>query len=150
MFINANDKHKSCNGFRVHHQRHVDVTLQWRHNGHGGVSNHQPHHCLLKRIFGCRTKKTSKLRVTGLCAGNSSVTGVFPEQMASIAENVSIWWHHRDLSIYIWSFLGRQVSKYTKQTMFSFDQPNEHVANWPVFVTVVIALFLFPKIKSKL
>ena len=27
--------------------------------------------CLLNRIFKCRSKKTSKLRVTGLCAGNS-------------------------------------------------------------------------------
>ena len=45
--------------------------LQWRHNGRGGVSNHQPHDCLLSRLFGRRSKKTSKLRVTGLCAGNS-------------------------------------------------------------------------------
>ena len=45
--------------------------LRWRHNEHNGVSNHQPHHCLLKRLFGCRSKKTTKLRVTGLCAGNS-------------------------------------------------------------------------------
>ena len=45
--------------------------LQWRHNGLDGVSNHQPHHCLLSRLFGRRSKKTSKLRVTGLCAGNS-------------------------------------------------------------------------------
>ena len=47
-------------------------TLRWRQNGHDSVSNHQPHHCLLNRSFGCRSKKTSKLRVTGLCAGNSS------------------------------------------------------------------------------
>ena len=39
-------------------------------------------------------KKTSKLRVTGLCARNSSVTGEFLAQMASNAENVSIWWRH--------------------------------------------------------
>ena len=39
-------------------------------------------------------KKTSKLRVTGLCAGNSPGTGEFPAQMASNAENVSIWWRH--------------------------------------------------------
>ena len=32
-------------------------------------------------------KKTSKLRVTGLCAGNSTVTGEFPAQRASNAEN---------------------------------------------------------------
>ena len=41
--------------------------LHWRHNDHDGVSNHQPHHCLLRR----RSKKTSKLGVTGLCVGNS-------------------------------------------------------------------------------
>ena len=43
----------------------------WRHNDHGGVSNHKPHGCLLNRLFRRRSKKTSKLRVTGLCAGNS-------------------------------------------------------------------------------
>ena len=67
-------------------------TLQWRHNGREGVSNHQPHNCLLYRLFRCRSKKTSKLCVTGLCAGNSPVTGQFLAQMASNAENVSIWW----------------------------------------------------------
>ena len=43
----------------------------WRHNDHEGVSNHQPHGCLLNRLFRRRSKKTSKLRVTGLCEGNS-------------------------------------------------------------------------------
>ena len=42
----------------------------------------------------CRWKKISKLCVTGLCAGNSPVTGEFPAQRASNVENVSIWWHH--------------------------------------------------------
>ena len=51
-------------------------------------------------VFGRRSKKTSKLRVTGLCAGNSSGTGEFPAQMGSSAENVSIWWRHRDRRIY--------------------------------------------------
>ena len=45
--------------------------LRWRHNDHDGVSNHQPRGCLLNRSFGRRSKKTSKLRVTGLCEGNS-------------------------------------------------------------------------------
>ena len=45
--------------------------LRWRHNDHAGVSNHQPHGCLLNRLFRRRSKKTSKLRVTGLCVGNS-------------------------------------------------------------------------------
>ena len=76
--------------------RYNDITLQWRHNGRFGVSNNQPHDCLLNRLFRCRSKKTSKLRVTGLCAGNWPVTGEFPAQMASIAENVSIWWRHHE------------------------------------------------------
>ena len=68
--------------------------LQWRHNGRYSVSNHQPHHCLLNGLFRHRSKKTSKLRVTGLCERNSPVTGEFPAQRASNAENVSIWWRH--------------------------------------------------------
>ena len=50
--------------------------------------------CLLNRLFRLRSKKALKFRVTGLCAGNSPVTGVFPTQMASNTENVSIWWRH--------------------------------------------------------
>ena len=45
------------------------AALLWRHNVHDGVSNHQPHECLLNRPYRRRSKKTSKLRVTGLCAG---------------------------------------------------------------------------------
>ena len=67
-------------------------SLRWRHNDHDGVSNHQSHGCLLNRLFTRRSKKTSKLRVTGLC-----VTGEFPAQRASYAENASIWWRHHVL-----------------------------------------------------
>ena len=60
---------------------------------------YQPHHCLLNRPFRRRSKKTLKLRVTGLCAGNSPVTGEFPAQKASNAENVSsIWWRHHEIT----------------------------------------------------
>ena len=56
----------------------TECALQWRHNGHDSVSNHQPDDCLLNRLFRRRSKKISKLRVTGLCAGNSPETGEFP------------------------------------------------------------------------
>ena len=49
----------------------VCASLQWRHNDHDGVSNHQPQDCLLNRLFRRRSKKTPKLRVTAVCAGNS-------------------------------------------------------------------------------
>ena len=63
-------------------------TLQCRHNERSGVSNHQPYDCLLSRLFMRRSKKTSKLRVTNLCDGNSLVTGEFPAQRASTGKMV--------------------------------------------------------------
>ena len=69
--------------------------LQWRHNERDGVSNHQPHDCLLNRLFRRRPKKTSKPHVIGLSKKNSQVTGEFPTQRAN-AENVSIWWRHHE------------------------------------------------------
>ena len=63
-----------------------EISSQLRHYGHDSVSNHQLHDCLLNRLFRLRSKKTSKLRVTGLCAGNSPGTGEFPAQIACNAE----------------------------------------------------------------
>ena len=87
-------------------------SLQWRHNGRDGVSNHQPHDCLLNLLFRRRSKKSSKLRVTGLSVGHSPVTGEFPAQWASNAENVSIWWRHHVKSPFPLSRLpGRDTSR---------------------------------------
>ena len=54
------------------------------------ASSHQSHDCLFNCLFRRRSKKASKLRVTGPCPGNSPVTGEFPAQKASNAETVSI------------------------------------------------------------
>ena len=78
--------------------------LQWHHNER--VSNHQPHHCLPNRLFRRRSKKTPKHRVTGPCARNSPVTGEFPAEMASNAENVSIWWRHHAIYFHLPSLTG--------------------------------------------
>ena len=69
--------------------------LQWRHNDSDGVSNHQPHDCLVHCLLKPTSKKTSKLHVIGLCEGNSPVTDEFPSQRASDAKNVFIWWRHQ-------------------------------------------------------
>ena len=50
-------------------------------------------------VYSGADKKTSKLRVTGLCEGNSPATGEFPSQMASNAENISIWWRRHALPV---------------------------------------------------
>ena len=100
-------------GPRVTHNK--GITLRWRHNEWDGVSNHQPHDCLLNCLSGRRSKKTSKPRVTGLCVGNSPVTGEFPAQMASNAETVSIWWRHHVLRISIVRII---VSPFPTQTSY--------------------------------
>ena len=95
-------------------EEYLISSLQWRHNGRGSATNHQPHDCLLNRLFRRRSKKTSKLRVTSLCAGNSPGTGEFPAQMASNAENVSIWWRHH---VYI-TCHGGTCAKLSDKTYF--------------------------------
>ena len=84
--------------------------LQWRHKERDGVSNHRRLRCLLNCCFRHRSKKTSNLRVTGLCAGNSPVTSEFPAQMASDAENVSIWWRHQmSLRFVLWAMSSQSA-----------------------------------------
>ena len=111
--------------------------LQWRHNERDGVSNHQPHDCLLSRLFRHRSKKTSKPRVTGLCAGNSPVTGEFPAQRACDAENVSIGWRHHVL----WSgpHSSSQINfSSSMDTYHMYRKVWEEMANpFPKFVWVV-------------
>ena len=61
-----------------------------------GVSNHQPHVCLLNRLYRRISKNTSKLRVTGLCAGNCShkwpiTRKMFPFDDVMMARYEGLW-----------------------------------------------------------
>ena len=96
-------------------------TLRWRHDGRDGVSDHQPHDCLLNRLFGCRSKKTSKLRVIGLSVGNSPGTGEFPAQMASNAQNVSIRWRHHEIYLSITYSIGVDLHYTAQYIVFCFN-----------------------------
>ena len=120
-------------------------TSQWRHNGRDSVSNHQLHNCFLNRLFRRRSKKTSKLRVTGLCAGNSPGTGEFPGQMASNAENVSIWWRHHDLSAALNNII---LSGYHHRCIRCFRRPKENKKHrkFPTHYSDVIMSVMVPQI----
>ena len=59
---------------------------------------------LLNRWFRRWSNETSKLRVTSLCEGNSPVTGEFPAQRASNAENVSI----DDVIMSVWEIMFQE------------------------------------------
>ena len=100
---------------------HCSNSLQWRHNRRDSVSNHQPHDCLLNLLLRRRSKKTSKLRVTGLCARSSPGTGEIPAQMARNAENVSIWWGHHATNEYFGFLMSSYwcIWNYTPHRNFS-------------------------------
>ena len=111
------------------------LPLQWRHNGHNSVSNHQPHDCLLNRLFRWRSKKTSKLRVTGLCAGNSPgpvnsphkwpvTRKMFPFDdvimtLSFLSDTISAWSEvvrdSADFNNYLRIFFGQQQSGITRR-----------------------------------
>ena len=95
-------------------------SLQWRHN-------HQPYDWFPNRLFRHRSKKTSKLRVIGLCAGNAPVTGEFPSQMASDAEKVSIWWRHNMKSE--WEHMSRILWQHIKNA-FTIASKHSHKAHF--------------------
>ena len=65
----------------IKHPQSTRWSWEWRHNEHEGVSNHQPYDCLLNRLFRRRSTKTSKLRVTGPCKGNSPHKGPVTRKM---------------------------------------------------------------------
>ena len=70
-------------------------SLQWHHNEHDGISNHWHLNNLLNPLCRRRSKKTSKLHMTGLCEGNSP-TGecgkCFYLMMPSWLSLIR-WWH---------------------------------------------------------
>ena len=58
------------------------------------ASNHQPSDYLLNRFFKAQMEENIKAPRHWPLGGNSPVTGEFPAQKASNAENVSIWLCH--------------------------------------------------------
>ena len=100
-----------------HYSGYFLHALEWRHNEHDCVSNHQPHDCLLSRLFRRRSKQTSKLRDTGLCAWNSPVTGEIPAKKGQLRGK---YFHLMTSS---WSFLSLpQPSRWQGEHTFSFTR----------------------------
>ena len=88
------------------------------------MAAHQPDGYLLNRLFRRKSKKTSKLRVTGLCVGPVKS----PHKGPVTRKNVSIWWRPHDkgpetqqtwlidwLNIFIVSFLTSTSDKKCNQ-----------------------------------
>ena len=85
------------------------------------MSNHRCLDCLLNRLFRWRSKKTSKLHVTGLCEGNPPVAGGFPSQRASNMEMFPF----DDIIMVFCTCFSYVISSYLS-----------HVRNLPIFFRV--------------
>ena len=122
----------------VHNQ-----SLQWCHNERDGVSYHQLQDCLLNRLFRCRSNKTSKLSVTGLCVGNSPATGEFPTQRASNAEKC-FHWMTSSYNIRTESVSGPHWSYIKVVTIINTECNNTTLLlfkfSWPMFLSEVFVL----------
>ena len=112
----------------------------------GTMASQHTSDCLLNRLFRHTSKKTSKLRVTGLCAGNSPVTDEFLAQMASNAENVSIWWRHHEqtgsssIQLMAWYLFGANLL-FIHYLLFTQKMNYGHLDHWE---HTLIARFVGP------
>ena len=84
----------SC-GFVGHFEKggFTGDTSQWRHNGQKASQITIPS-IVCSTVCSGADKRKHQSSLTDLCEGNLPVTGEFPSQWASNAENVSIWWRH--------------------------------------------------------
>ena len=112
------------------------LSLQWCHNGRDSVLNHKPRECLLSRLIRRRSKKTSKLRDTGLCAGNSPETGEFPAQMASNAKNVYIWWCHHGEDLWHFKSLAHLIQSNNNDNNKNTDAHMRHMVLVSQYITL--------------
>ena len=70
------------------------VSLQWRHNGRDGVSDHQPYDCSLNCIFKEQIKENSQSAASQASVREIHRWPVNSLTKTSNAKNVSIWWRH--------------------------------------------------------
>ena len=84
------------------------TSLQRRHNKSDSVSNPRLLDCWPNRLFRCRSKKTSKLCVIGLCEGNPPVTGnsIESHSMVDLQWNILYWKSKWNLHAVCWCAVG--------------------------------------------
>ena len=115
---------------------------------HDGDSNHRRLDCLRNRLFRRKSKKTAKLRVTGLCEGNSPVNGpvtrkVFPFGDVIMRIQPNILWLNRQWHVPRWQCVTRKLiglSYFWKEIPFGWgcliidvELRNHRTKNWRLF-----------------
>ena len=112
----------------------IESPLKWRHDERDGVPNHQPHDRLLSRLFRHISKKTSKLRVTGIWI---IILGGFFRSLRFCGRKHT-WVYGLDL-IDIAITAGIFSAKYVNQSSFvcCWQQVSQKRALYPVLETDV-------------
>ena len=126
-----------------------NVSLQWRHNEHDGVSNT----CLT--IVYSTAYSCADQRKQPSSASLAFVRGIIPITRVSNAENISIWWRHHVRS---WSFdcpppfecytMGPKASLISVLNVANFMEIGWHQQVGIVCVHVVIYLWFYRLIKE--
>ena len=108
----GSNKNSCHNQSKTKHNK--TMSLLWCHNGHDGISNHQPCHCLLNRSDVDQRKHQSSTSL-------AFVWGIHwwpvnsPHKGASNKESVSIWWRHHDIYyMTYWTYCGGGILGNTK------------------------------------
>ena len=94
------------------------MPLQWRHNGRDSVSNHQPHDCVLNRLFRRRSEKTSKLRVTGHLCGELTSPRWIPRTNGQLRGKcfhlMTSCWHRLEIVGKVWWAIYKSLKKWVE------------------------------------
>ena len=121
------------------------IPLRWRHNWCDSVSNHQPHDCLLNRLFRRRWKKTSNLRVTGLCEENSPVNS--PHKWPVTRKMFpfdDVIMHYQTSAVEVWEKLCVSASIHTEAGVLTVIT-HAKLAHFHIDKMGVISQTTFPK-----
>ena len=96
MYMNG-DRRNTHSQFKIEHCSDV-IMARWR------LKSPDSRLLTFGSVYsGAYQRKHQSSASLALCAGNLPVTGEFPTQKASNAENVSIWWRHPDkMEIRFW------------------------------------------------
>ena len=143
----------------IRNNHSLSLILQWRHNEGDGVSNHRGIECLLIRLCRrrSRSKKTPKLRLTGLFEGNPPVTGGFPHKgpvkpkMFSFDGVIMIFgnWYCHAICVHKRTWFWRTLIVYyhiiwwncTFTSLKKYDAHSFHTGEFQALQLIVLAAF---------
>ena len=123
------------NSWDVAYSSFMSPTLHWHHNGRDGFSNHETQPFTQAQI-----KENVKLCVTGLCVGNSPVTGEFPHKYP--VKRKTFWWRHHD-------GLGMQHTLWTNVPTYIYSAES-YTSSWNFGFIFNVALRYCTKLSRKI